>query len=199
MRCTSHTRRCRSRGAVRHHGDGAGHSRNRRKPSRAHRSGRVAACGANGRIRWSFETRSCLRALYLHLRAREPADRGAVHSAQDAAPRSVATTPPGRPLVRYRRGVGDRERPRAAHPGVERRGLLHPQPGVLDEDGLVCRRRPDLDRADRGVSPWNGRLAADGSIALGDAEYARIRGLVLLQVGVFLFIPLCAAFMARGL
>jgi len=28
--------------------DGAGHSRNRRKPSRAHRSGRVAACGANG-------------------------------------------------------------------------------------------------------------------------------------------------------
>ena len=46
---------------------------------------------------------------------------------------------------------------------------------------------------------WSGRLAADGSIALGDAEYARIRGLVLLQVGVFLFIPLCAAFMARGL
>jgi len=46
---------------------------------------------------------------------------------------------------------------------------------------------------------WNGRLAADGSIALDDPEYARIRGLVLLQVGVFVFIPLCAAFMARGL
>jgi putative membrane protein len=46
---------------------------------------------------------------------------------------------------------------------------------------------------------WTRRTAADGSIALGDAEYARIRGLVLLQVGVFLFIPLCAAYMARGL
>jgi putative membrane protein len=46
---------------------------------------------------------------------------------------------------------------------------------------------------------WGRRLEADGSIALGDAEYARVRGLVLLQVGVFLFIPLCAAFMARGL
>jgi putative membrane protein len=46
---------------------------------------------------------------------------------------------------------------------------------------------------------WSRLGAADGSIALGDAEYARIRGLVLLQVGVFLFIPLCAGFMARGL
>ena len=46
---------------------------------------------------------------------------------------------------------------------------------------------------------WDRRLEADGSIALGDAEYARVRGLVLVQVGVFVFIPLCAAFMARGL
>jgi putative membrane protein len=46
---------------------------------------------------------------------------------------------------------------------------------------------------------WSARQEADGSIALGDGEYARVRGLVFLQVGLFVFIPLCAAFMARGL
>lgn len=46
---------------------------------------------------------------------------------------------------------------------------------------------------------WSSREAADGSVELDDREYARIRGLVLLQVGIFVFIPLCAVFMARGL
>ena len=46
---------------------------------------------------------------------------------------------------------------------------------------------------------WNARKAADGSIVLDDAEFARLRRFLWLQVGLFLFIPLCAAFMARGL
>lgn len=46
---------------------------------------------------------------------------------------------------------------------------------------------------------WHRRAATDGSIVLEDAEYARIRNLVLLQIVLLLFIPLCAAFMARGL
>ncbi len=46
---------------------------------------------------------------------------------------------------------------------------------------------------------WNARKTADGSVVLGDAEFGRLRGLLWAQVGVFVFIPLCAVFMARGL
>jgi putative membrane protein len=46
---------------------------------------------------------------------------------------------------------------------------------------------------------WNARRSADGSVVLEDAEFGRIRNLLWLQVGLFLFIPLCATFMARGL
>lgn len=46
---------------------------------------------------------------------------------------------------------------------------------------------------------WNARRAADGSVVLGHAEFRRLRRFLWLQVGVFALIPLCAAFMARGL
>jgi putative membrane protein len=46
---------------------------------------------------------------------------------------------------------------------------------------------------------WNQRLAADGSITLGDREYRRLRGLLWVQVGLLVFIPLCAALMANGI
>jgi putative membrane protein len=46
---------------------------------------------------------------------------------------------------------------------------------------------------------WNARRSADGSIVLDDAELTRLRRLLWLQVVLFLFIPLCATFMARGL
>lgn len=46
---------------------------------------------------------------------------------------------------------------------------------------------------------WSARTASDGSIALDDAEIGRVRGFLLAQVAVFVFIPLCATFMARGL
>ena len=46
---------------------------------------------------------------------------------------------------------------------------------------------------------WPKRASPDGSIVLDDAEFGRIRGLVLLQLALFVFIPLCAVFMARGL
>ncbi|HZY99820.1 MAG TPA: DUF2214 family protein [Candidatus Baltobacteraceae bacterium] len=39
----------------------------------------------------------------------------------------------------------------------------------------------------------------DGSVALGDAEYRRIRGFLWVQVGVFALIPLCATLMANGI
>jgi len=46
---------------------------------------------------------------------------------------------------------------------------------------------------------WSVRDSTDGSVVLDDAEFARLRGLLWLQVGLFLLIPLCASFMARGL
>ena len=46
---------------------------------------------------------------------------------------------------------------------------------------------------------WNARRQADGSIVLDDTEFTRLRRFLWLQVGLFLFIPLCATFMARGL
>jgi putative membrane protein len=45
---------------------------------------------------------------------------------------------------------------------------------------------------------WNARLTDDG-IVLGDDEYRRLRMLLWLQIGIFVFIPLCAALMANGI
>jgi putative membrane protein len=46
---------------------------------------------------------------------------------------------------------------------------------------------------------WGRRQLPDGSVVLDDAEVTRLRLLLWLQIGLFLFIPLCAVFMARGL
>ncbi|MGA8476184.1 MAG: DUF2214 family protein [Candidatus Cybelea sp.] len=46
---------------------------------------------------------------------------------------------------------------------------------------------------------WNQRLAADGSVTLEDDEYGRLRGLLWLQIGLLILLPLCAALMANGL
>jgi putative membrane protein len=46
---------------------------------------------------------------------------------------------------------------------------------------------------------WNARRLPDGSFVLDDAEFLRLRRFLWLQVGLFALIPLCAAFMARGL
>jgi putative membrane protein len=45
---------------------------------------------------------------------------------------------------------------------------------------------------------WKARVAADGSLALEPAEYGKTHALLWLEIAVFLFIPLCATFMARG-
>ncbi|HTX60504.1 MAG TPA: DUF2214 family protein [Verrucomicrobiae bacterium] len=41
--------------------------------------------------------------------------------------------------------------------------------------------------------------AAEGPLELDDAQHARVRTLLWLQVAVFAFIPLCAALMANGI
>jgi putative membrane protein len=46
---------------------------------------------------------------------------------------------------------------------------------------------------------WNKRKQPDGSIVLDHAEYRRIRGFLLAQICVFVFIPLCATLMAGGI
>jgi len=46
---------------------------------------------------------------------------------------------------------------------------------------------------------WGARAGPDGSIALETREFERIRGFLWAQVAVFVFIPLCATLMARGL
>jgi putative membrane protein len=46
---------------------------------------------------------------------------------------------------------------------------------------------------------WNRRRAADGSIALEDVEFSKLRRLLWLEIGIFIFIPLCAALMANGI
>jgi putative membrane protein len=46
---------------------------------------------------------------------------------------------------------------------------------------------------------WSKRRSGDGSVVLGNGEFTRLRGFLWLQVGLFALIPLCAAFMARGL
>lgn len=48
-------------------------------------------------------------------------------------------------------------------------------------------------------SRWNRRLAEDGSIALTDPEYRRLRTLLWTEVGLFALLPLCAALMANGI
>ncbi len=46
---------------------------------------------------------------------------------------------------------------------------------------------------------WNGRQTADGSILVADSEYRRLRSLLWVQIGLFVFLPLCAALMANGI
>jgi putative membrane protein len=46
---------------------------------------------------------------------------------------------------------------------------------------------------------WNRNAEDDGSIVLPQREFSRIRTFLWLQIGIFIFIPLCATFMARGL
>lgn len=46
---------------------------------------------------------------------------------------------------------------------------------------------------------WSRRATADGSIVLEAPELRQLRGFLWAQVIVFLFIPLCAALMARGI
>lgn len=46
---------------------------------------------------------------------------------------------------------------------------------------------------------WNQRLATDGSIALEDGEYRRLRALLWTEIALFVFLPLCASLMANGL
>lgn len=43
------------------------------------------------------------------------------------------------------------------------------------------------------------RRGPDGSVAIDIAQFGRIRALLWAQVGIFVFIPLCATFMSRGL
>ncbi len=46
---------------------------------------------------------------------------------------------------------------------------------------------------------WGAREPVDGAVVLDDAEFTRVHRSLWLQVVLFLFIPLCAVFMARGL
>jgi putative membrane protein len=46
---------------------------------------------------------------------------------------------------------------------------------------------------------WNQRRTVDGSIMLDDREYRRLRALLWAEIGLFVFIPLCAALMANGI
>ena len=54
---------------------------------------------------------------------------------------------------------------------------------------------------------WSGNLEveeslrrdAGGSIVLEDDEFKRLRGLLWLQIGLFVLLPFCAALMANGL
>jgi putative membrane protein len=45
---------------------------------------------------------------------------------------------------------------------------------------------------------WGRTLTGDGPIQLDAAQFGRARALLWVQVVLFLFIPLCATFMARG-
>ena len=46
---------------------------------------------------------------------------------------------------------------------------------------------------------WGARAGPDGSVAVETRAFERIRGFLWAEVAVFVFIPLCATFMARGL
>jgi putative membrane protein len=46
---------------------------------------------------------------------------------------------------------------------------------------------------------WNDRREQDGSVELRDAEFRRVRGFLLAQIYLFIFIPLCATLMAAGI
>ena len=46
---------------------------------------------------------------------------------------------------------------------------------------------------------WRSRPAVDGSIVLEPGEYSQVRMFLWLQVAVFVFIPLCATLMTRGI
>ena len=46
---------------------------------------------------------------------------------------------------------------------------------------------------------WNRLQTADGSILVDDSEYRRLRTLLWVQIGLFVFLPLCAALMANGI
>jgi putative membrane protein len=46
---------------------------------------------------------------------------------------------------------------------------------------------------------WSRLAEDDGSIVLPEHEFTRVRTFVWLEIGLFVFIPLCATFMARGL
>jgi putative membrane protein len=45
---------------------------------------------------------------------------------------------------------------------------------------------------------WTKRADVDGSLALEPDEFTQTRNLIRLQIAIFIFIPLCATFMARG-
>lgn len=46
---------------------------------------------------------------------------------------------------------------------------------------------------------WRSRPAVDGSVVLNPSEYSKVRLFLWLQAGVFVFIPLCATLMTRGI
>lgn len=46
---------------------------------------------------------------------------------------------------------------------------------------------------------WREVTGTDGTIALEDREFTRIRGLLWAQLGVIVLLPLCAALMANGI
>jgi putative membrane protein len=46
---------------------------------------------------------------------------------------------------------------------------------------------------------WNKRPIENGMLVLPGREYARVRGVLWVQVVLLVLIPLCATFMARGL
>jgi putative membrane protein len=46
---------------------------------------------------------------------------------------------------------------------------------------------------------WKRRRSVDGAIVLDGAEHARVRRLLWIEIGIFIFIPLCASLMANGI
>ncbi len=46
---------------------------------------------------------------------------------------------------------------------------------------------------------FNARLDVAGSIVLEDDEYRRLRGILWLEIALFVLLPFCAALMANGI